>query len=97
MTLAQSYSVKGSLYERDKSPVIGASVILLNPKDSSFIKGTTSNESGLFVIENVTPKSYILKVSYLGYNDYFKSVSINDNLTLDAIQLRTGAKKLQEV
>lgn len=97
IALAQNYSVKGSLYERDKSPVIGASVILLNPKDSSFIKGTTSNESGLFVIENVTPKNYILKVSYLGYNDYFKSVSINDNLTLDAIQLRTGAKKLQEV
>ncbi len=96
-TKAQVFFVKGSLQEKDKSPVIGASVVLLNPSDSSFVKGTTSNENGFFTIENVNPKSYLVKVSYLGFNDYFKTISVNDNLILDAIQLRTGAKKLQEV
>lgn len=96
-THAQTFSIKGSLQERDKSPIIGASIILLNPADSSFVKGTTSNENGLFLIDNVSPKIYLLKISYLGFSDYFKSISVSDNLSLEAIQLRTGAKKLQEV
>ena len=96
-TRAQTFSIKGSLQERDKSPIIGASIILLNPADSSFVKGTTSNENGLFLIDNVSPKIYLLKITYLGFSDYFKSISVSDNLSLEAIQLRTGAKKLQEV
>lgn len=96
-THAQTFSIKGSLQERDKSPIIGASIILLNPADSSFVKGTTSNENGLFLIDNVSPKIYLLKITYLGFSDYFKSISVSDNLSLEAIQLRTGAKKLQEV
>lgn len=97
ITKAQTYSVKGSLEEKDKSPVIGASVLLLTTKDSSFVKGTTSNATGNYEIVNVSTGSYILKVSYLGFNDYYKNLNVTADLNIDPITLRAGSKKLQEV
>lgn len=94
---SQTFSVSGKLSERNQSPVIGASVILYSPSDTSFIKGTTSNENGDFIIQNVDSKTYILKISYLGFADYFKTISVTENMNLNTIILKSGAKKLQEV
>lgn len=94
---SQTFSVSGKLSERNQSPVIGASVILYSPADTSFIKGTTSNENGDFLIENVDSKTYLLKISYLGFADYFKMISVTENINLNTIVLKSGAKKLQEV
>lgn len=94
---SQTFSVSGKLSERNQSPVIGASVILYSPSDTSFIKGTTSNENGDFVIDNVSSKTYLLKIAYLGFADYFKTISVTENMNLNTIILKSGAKKLQEV
>lgn len=94
---SQTFSVSGKLSERNQSPVIGASVILYSPSDTSFIKGTTSNENGDFVIDNVSSKTYLLKIAYLGFADYFKTISVTENINLNTIILKSGAKKLQEV
>lgn len=94
---SQTFSVSGKLSERNQSPVIGASVILYSPADTNFIKGTTSNENGDFIIQNVEKKTYLLKISYLGFADYFKTISVSENINLNTIVLKSGAKKLREV
>ena len=94
---AQNYSLKGNLYEKNKSPIIGASVVLLNPSDSSFVKGTTSDENGFYQINNIVAANYIMRITSLGYSDLFKPIKLSDNISMDPITLRSGTKKLQEV
>jgi len=43
--------------------------------------GTTTDEQGEFVIKNLEMKDYILRVGYVGYENYTKSISISKNFT----------------
>ncbi len=94
--LSQSYSIEGKVEEKKNEPAIGASVIVLKP-DSSFLKGTTTNENGNFKIEEIPSGNYILKVTYLGYNHVFKSIEISDKFTFQYVKLTASAKNLKEV
>lgn len=64
---AQSFL--GKLVDDKEAPVGFANVVLLNPEDSAFVKGTVSEESGEFVLEGLKEQCYILRVSYIGYKD----------------------------
>ena len=73
---AQSFL--GKLVDDKEAPVGFANVVLLNPEDSAFVKGTVSEESGEFVLEGLKEQCYILRVSYIGYKDkVFNNVSLN--------------------
>ncbi len=87
----------GRIVEENDSAAIGAAVVLLNPSDSSLIKGATTNTRGVFKIDNISAADYLLKVVYLGYADHYKKISVNDNLRLGKIKLQVGAKNLKEV
>jgi outer membrane receptor protein involved in Fe transport len=43
-------------------------VILKSAQDSTFVAGTVSDEKGLFSISSVSPGSYIVEVTYVGYS-----------------------------
>lgn len=51
-TSAQSV-ISGKMTNNDSSPIIGATILLLNDTDSTYIIGTTSNLNGQFEIANV--------------------------------------------
>jgi len=87
----------GKITEDNDSSAIGAAAILLNPSDSTVVKGATSNVRGIFKIDDVKPATYILKVIYLGYTDYFRSIEVNENIRLGKIKLQSQAKNLKEV
>jgi hypothetical protein len=92
----QAYFIGGKITEQKNAPAIGASVIILK-SDSSFLKGTTTSETGNFKIENIVTGNYLLKISYLGFTDYYKTISVNENKTLDNIKLTSTVKKLDEI
>lgn len=62
----------------DKSPLPQSTVRLLSAKDSSFVKGVTSNDKGLFSISDVRPGKYLVQVEYLGYSPMSKEISVTD-------------------
>jgi len=66
------------LDKTDNSTLIGADAILLHPADSSVYKGNVADANGKFLITAVASGKYILKVSYLGYSDYFKNIEVKD-------------------
>lgn len=86
-------SIKGNVRDVKGTPIAYANVVLLNSSDSSFIQGVVSGVDGSFVI---TPqrllRQYLLKVSYIGYRDYFQHVDpdsyVNVNLKSDDIALK---------
>ncbi len=92
-------SVTGKLLDKnDKSPLIGASILLLNIPDSSLYKGITADLDGNFTIDAVASGKYILKISYIGYKNLIKNVEVTDvPLVLNTISLEQLGKDLKVV
>lgn len=91
-------NISGKLIDENKQPAIGSSVLLLNTKDSSFIKGTTTDINGLFNLDNINSNTYILKILSLGYKPVFKSVQLtNQFVDLGIITLKQNSTNLKEV
>ena len=90
--------ISGYLIDQTAQPIIGATVVLLFPNDSSIIKGTTSDLDGNFLIENIHKGSYLIKISYIGYHDNFLLKELTDQpLLLGKLILKEKATKLNTV
>lgn len=95
---AQNLVINGQLTDQLNQPIIFATVILLQPADSSLITGTTSDLDGNFKIENIQPGKFIIKISYIGYDDVFLNKEVtNESLSLGKLVLKEKATKLKEV
>ena len=70
-------SIKGKIIDTaGKQPITGATVSLINVKDSSLATFTLSNKQGSFEIKGLTEGGYQLVISYQGYETVRKPVSI---------------------
>ncbi|HLO60215.1 MAG TPA: outer membrane beta-barrel protein [Bacteroidales bacterium] len=97
---AQSFTIQGQLHDSLSQPLPFATVILLYPGDSTLVDFTTSNTEGNFSIRNVKPGNYLLRISFVGYRTYFKTIattSPGNILDLGNIQLSAQNKSLGEV
>lgn len=95
---AQTITLKGKLTDETKEPALGASVVLLNPVDSSLIKGTVTDLDGRYTLQAESQKRYILKIMSLGYTDIFKNITTGtDSITFETINLKQNSTILKEV
>ncbi len=76
---AQPFIIKGTVIGEDQKPIYGANVGLFNPRDSSVMRGTTTNEKGEYTLERGRPGPFLLKVTYLGYADKMQSGFIQES------------------
>ena len=75
---AQSFSVKGTVYDENKKPLVGATVRVVELK-----KSTITNSEGKYQFS--LPKGeYVIEVRYLGYETPWQGTAVfEDNLNLD--------------
>ena len=74
---AQGFDVYGTILGvADKTPLIGATVVLTNRTDDVTITGSTTDVEGKFRIEKVAPGKYTLKAQYLGYSTFRKPIEV---------------------
>ena len=79
-TFAQSGSIKGKINNpSDSKPIVGATITLLQQKDSSTIKNVVTNDEGLFSFNNLAVDSFIVQISSLGFEKYYRSVFVNND------------------
>lgn len=72
--------------------LFSASVALLRASDSSLVKGVVSDDKGFFRLSNVSQGSYILRISYVGYNMFYKMLNVSSqhkNIIVDTIRMRS--------
>lgn len=84
----------------DKAALPFVNIVLKAEKDSVFVAGTVGNEEGRFTLSNVRSGSYILQISYSGYQVKFQPVlvgSLSPFLDLGIIELQQDPKQLQEI
>lgn len=86
-------NIKGKIVDDKSQPIAYATVILLDAKDSTFVKGITSGEDGTFSLDGMANDG-ILKVSALGYETKFKYVYANK---FEVVSLPEESQKLAEV
>jgi hypothetical protein len=79
-----SYSqnfIKGIVTDSLEKPVPFCSMILLNAKDSSQVKGNISDSSGTFIFEKVKSGNYFIKFNAVGYGISSSSIFSIDSLS----------------
>ena len=59
-------SIKGKIVDEEQGALAFANIMLLNPADSTFVRGTVSREDGTFTIETNNSEG-LLKVSSIGF------------------------------
>jgi hypothetical protein len=78
----------------------GATVTLVNAKDSSVEKMTASDSKGRFVLNELKSSSYYLIISEVGYNPLMKAVVLTEakkEADLDTLILTTKSNQLDTV
>jgi hypothetical protein len=83
-----------------KSALPYVNVVLKTAKDSSFLTGTITNETGLFTIADLKPGNYYLEISYSGYQIKKQSIllgTLTSFIDLGAIEIARNTKVLDEV
>lgn len=73
---AQKFNIKGILTDSTSAPLEGGTVMLMNPKDSALIGFTRTKAAGEFELKNISGGEYILRCTYLGFNNMSKRVTI---------------------
>lgn len=95
---AQTLSISGQLYDKANQPVPFASAALLRQPDSTLVTGATSDMDGNFKIDNLGSAKYIVKISFLGFEDKFINITLNETpINLGKLVLTDKTTKLKEV
>jgi hypothetical protein len=86
MTFSIAYAqnrvtVAGVVTDAENNPLERASVQFLNAKDSLAVAGGMTGSEGRFGI-NVVAGKYLVKISFIGYNDAFISIDASKNLII---------------
>ena len=93
---ASQIEVKGNVSDSSNEKVVSANVVLLNSNEE-IISGTSTDESGDFKLSLKTGE-YKLKISFLGYEDWIKVISVNQqNINLGQIILKESSSELETV
>lgn len=89
------------LEENSDTPLAYATVVLENLNDTNLVNGTVTNDDGTFEIGKIQKGNYLVKISFLGFNEIvmdLKNLS-EDNLEVDLgiIRLFANAELLEDV
>ena len=97
--LAQTVEVSGVVQDaKSDMPVSGASILLINARDSTQRRGVLANAEGQFKLINVKSGAYRLRVSSIGYANFETRVTVgNTAKNLGALKLAENANQLGEV
>lgn len=91
------HEVTGLVVDGNGNAIPYATTILLHAADSTVYKGAFSEEDGSFNFSEVKKGAYILKATYVGYEDVHRSLNVSENIDLGSIALVESTDNLDEV
>lgn len=96
-----TFQVSGNVKSSNGEALPFANVFLYKSADSTFYKAVAAAVDGKFLIEDVESNSYYLKVSSVGYDDFFTPVFVinkgNPAVNFNDIGMKESATHLQGV
>ena len=90
------FSVIGQVQDAENQAVAFANVALYAATDSSLVKVETTDDAGLFRMQNVPAAAYTLSITYLGAPELRQEVNVAENVDLGVLTLAPAAVELAE-
>lgn len=100
VSFAQKVTIQGVLSDTLNEPLISATVVLLNPQDSTMEYFAITSVTGDFKIKGIKRGKYIFQASYLGYESIFNPIDLTSSsevLQMGNLNLKAEQKMLGEV
>ncbi|WP_299393810.1 outer membrane beta-barrel family protein [uncultured Gelidibacter sp.] len=97
LSFGQEHSISGSVTDIEGSSIAFANIILMKAQDSAIVKGVSTNEKGLFKFDKVAEDQYLLKFSFIGFKDVFKSVVVDQPVEMGRVVLNEVSQELDQV
>ena len=95
--LAQNIKLTGTVLDENKVPIAFSNVVISTNDTSAIFEGTTTDEVGIFMFENLKPATYTLKISYLGFDEFILVVDGTKTTNLGIIVLKEKLETLNDV
>lgn len=91
-------TISGKVINEQSKPLPNASVSVYNSSESGVITGSATNSNGNFNI-NIDPGTYILKITFISYNERTIEVQVDEGETVDLgmITMKATAQDLDEI
>ncbi|MDR2972093.1 MAG: TonB-dependent receptor family protein [Bacteroidales bacterium] len=92
-------TITGALKDTTDKAISSATVMLLNPKDSTLANYTSSDAKGNFSFKNIRKTNYILKTSHISYmpREIFITPTDEKEINLGEIEMKPIANFLMEI
>lgn len=95
-------TITGSVLDKlTNQPIESAGVTLIREKDSSVVKGTSTNSKGEFILSELPPGKFLVRANVVGYNfTVISGINIskdNPNITLEPIMLTQSSTTTEEI
>ena len=90
---SQEVSLSGKVQDGSHQAVPFSDAVLLQAKDSVSYKQTQTDESGEFRFRGITKGEYLLQVKMMGFEEYYKTVSIQKDTVLGILSLKEISNK----
>lgn len=93
----QSHIIAGKVVDQQTlEPLPFANVALFTTNDTLFYRGKSTDIDGSYTIGDVSSGTYLLRITMVGYQTFFKTIEITSDITLPAVKLSSGSQ-LDEV
>lgn len=97
---AQKFSIKGQLVDTLSNPLPSATILLLNPKDSSLVNFVLGDANGNFTLKNVSKGEHLIKVSFIGFSNFTKKITTPETpqvIELGKLRLTPKSNELEAI
>ena len=92
-----SQTLQGTVVSETQTPLPYVNVIV-NTTEGTLVKAAITNEQGAFTIADLSPDTYKLMLSFVGYTTVEKSITITtETLTIPPIQMQLATETLEAV
>ena len=97
LSWSQSYTITGKIIDEQSNPVAYTNILLLQSNDSLVVSGTTSDDDGRFSFSEINKGAYIIKATFISYEESFTNVVVDKNVDVGNIVLKESIETLSEV
>lgn len=100
LVMGQKFIITGQVSDTLSNPLPSATVMLLNPKDSSLVSFSVSDARGVFEMKNIDKGTYQVKITFVGLTPFVKNITTPANSTIldvGRLKLEPLSKQLEEV
>ncbi len=94
---SQEYTISGKVVDAENKPVSFANVVVLKANDSTFVGGTSTDDYGDFLINKLKAGDYILKISFIGYKNDFRNITLSSDSNVGTVVIIEDSEALDQV